>query len=203
MMAEDAFPVETLIERKTIITGEVNTGKTTLTGFWGDELWEYIGKHMHTPSVAVLDMAPTVPPELSKLTKGGPIGGHTIFNDFTPDILFKGGIHPPRLMGTSPKHIITLARENRRHIENWFKTLINGDKVDLLIVNDMSIYLQTGKVDIMAEVLNRAHTVIANGYKGKTLGTDSMSRTEKRRMNRIEWYFDNIVPMRHKPNWPF
>ncbi|WP_462324718.1 hypothetical protein [Desulfoplanes sp.] len=203
MTAQGVLPTEQLIGRRTIITGGVNTGKTTLTGYWGDEIRDCMQDKMSTPIVAVLDMAPTVPMELSGRTQGGPIGGHVIFNHSTPDLLFKGGIHPPRLMGTSPKHIITLARENRGHIETWFNRLVNGDRVDLLIINDMSIYLQAGKAETMATVLDHAHTVVANGYKGQTLGTDSLSRTEKRRMDKIERYFDAVVPMADKPNGPY
>ncbi|MGX9365155.1 hypothetical protein ACTVJH_03850 [Desulfoplanes sp. PS50] len=178
-----------LIGSRILITGEVNTGKTTLTGLWADQIWN----HLDMPCVAVMDMAPTIPPDLSRQTGTGAVGGHVMFNAFIPDLLFRGDIHPPRMLGGSPEHILALALENKKRIETWFADILAHDRVDLLVINDMSIYLQAGEIDNLAPVIHHAHTVIANGYMGKTLGTDTLSQTEQLAMNRIARIFQHQV----------
>jgi hypothetical protein len=178
-----------LIGQRTLITGEVNTGKTTLTGLWADQVWN----HLDMPRGVVMDMAPTIPPDLSRQTGTGAVGGHVVFNAFTQDLLFRGNIHPPRMLGGSPEHILALALENRACIETWFADILATDRMDLLVINDMSIYLQAGEIDNLAPVIHHAHTVIANGYMGKTLGTDTLSQTEQLAMNRIARIFQHQV----------
>ncbi len=180
---------EQLIGLRTVITGEVNTGKTTLTGSWGDAAW----KCLDAPFVAVLDMAPTMPPELCGRIRNKGIGGFVDFSSFTPDLLFRGEIHPPRLLGTSPDHILALARENRKRIETWLAAVLARDQVDLLIINDMSIYLQTGKVEKLTAVIHHARTVIANGYQGTTLGADALSQAETIAMEKMARIFQHQV----------
>jgi hypothetical protein len=180
---------EQLIGHRTIITGEVNTGKTTLTGFWGDAVW----KCLDAPFVTVLDMAPTMPPKLCGRIRNRGIGGFVGFSSFTPDLLFRGAVHPPRLLGTSPDHILALARENKKRIETWLTAVLARDQVDLLIINDMSIYLQTGKVEKLTDVIHHARTVIANGYQGTTLGADALSQAESQAMDRITRIFQHQV----------
>jgi hypothetical protein len=178
-----------LIGLRTLITGEVNTGKTTLAGLWADQVWN----HLDMPRGVVMDMAPTIPPDLCGHIRNRGIGGFVGFSSFTPDLLFRGDIRPPRLLGTSPDHILALARENRKRIETWLAAVLARDRVDLLIINDMSIYLQTGKVEKLTAVIHHARTVIANGYLGKTLGADALSRAEQLAMNKIELFFQHQV----------
>jgi hypothetical protein len=142
-----------------------------------------------------MDMAPTIPPDLCGHIRNRGIGGFVGFSSFTPDLLFRGDIRPPRLLGTSPDHILALARENRKRIETWLAAILARDQVDLLIINDMSIYLQTGKIEKLTAVIHHARTVIANGYQGTTLGADALSQAEQLAMNRIERFFQHHVKL--------
>ncbi len=195
MRARDVCVPDDLIGQRTLIVGDVNTGKTTLTGSWGDRIWKYGNTR---PCTAVLDMAPLLPSHLQH-HRGAPIGGKVVFQALTPTILCQGGIHAPRLMGTSPDHIQALALANRNRIETWFTTILTQSRPDLLIINDMSIYLQAGQIEALNKVMEHAHTVLANGYLGTTLGTDTISQTEHTAMQAIQTSFDNQVWLEDLP----
>ncbi|GAU09194.1 hypothetical protein [Desulfoplanes formicivorans] len=193
------WPPARLMGRRTLITGEVNTGKTTLTGRWADMLWAYLD----TPRLTVVDMAPTIPVNLQKRTGSQGIGGFVTFSSAIPDLVFRNGILPPRLMGLSQEHVLTLARKNQKRIETWFAAVLAAPRPDLLVINDMSIYLQAGRIKNLRAVMQHAHTVIANGYQGQTLGTDELSRTESCAMEKITAIFQNYVRLTHPLTGPW
>lgn len=175
-----------------VLTGEVNTGKTTLTG----QVAEALCLRQKISRVTVVDMAPTIPSQVMHAHGAGPIGGFVTFKSLIPDQVFQGGIYPPRLMGTCDRQIMELARANQKRIETWFANLLQTSPPDLLIINDMSIYLQAGSVRKLARVISHAPRVVANGYMGRTLGSDPLSRTEKQAMEQIIPLFRTHVTLK-------
>ncbi len=178
-----------VLGRNTLITGEVNTGKTTMTG----ELADLVCGAWEQTRIVVLDMAPTIPGDVRKQVGRAGISGRVGFEAMSGAAVFCGGLVPPRLMSGSPARALQLAGQNRARIDSWLEQVLCLEPLDLLVVNDISISLQAGTVDLLVQVFNRAATVIANGYMGRTLGSGRMSEFEQSRMTELACFFDNRV----------
>ena len=164
--------------KKTLILGDVNSGKTRMTL----ELLTLI-VDQRRDEVAVLDLAP-------EKTRG--IGGkmevpsHALISYHTTTII------PPRLTGRDNDEVEAYGLRNAKAIEELFSTYLKNPKKTLAI-NDVSLYLQKGNPDRLLEVLSSSHTAIINGYYGKALGNSSFSKREKRQMDRLVKVCDQVI----------
>lgn len=177
------------VGQRTLITGEVNTGKTTMTG----ELADFVCEAWEQTRIVVLDMAPTIPEALRKQAGRAGISGRVRFEAMSRADVFCGGLVPPRFMGGSSARALQLAGKNRARIDSWLDQIRRLGPIDLLVVNDISISLQAGTVAPLVQVFGRASTVIANGYMGRTLGSGRMSELEQTRMAELARFFDSHV----------
>ena len=178
-----------LLHCKTLITGEINTGKTTLTG----QLAEGICAQNAARDILVLDMAPTIPDILQTHPGSVKISGFVTFQGMEHAEIYRGGLVPPRLMGNSPAHTTRLAEDNKNIIDSWLAHIGSLQSFDLLIINDLSIYLQAGEARDLAPILCRARTVIANGYTGRALGKGKLSEHEQAGMAILRTLCDRTV----------
>ncbi len=164
--------------KKTLILGDVNSGKTRMTL----EVLTLI-VDQRRDEVAVLDLAP-------EKTRG--IGGkmevpsHALISYHTTTII------PPRLTGRDNDEVEAYGLRNAKAIEELFSTYLKNPKKTLAI-NDVSLYLQKGNPDRLLEVLGSSHTAIINGYYGKALGNSSFSKREKRQMDRLVKVCDQVI----------
>ena len=177
--------LEDYLNRKTLILGDVNTGKTTLTR----NILEELCRQDLGGRIAIVDMAPEIPARL--VYEKGLIG---VGGKLTPpegrDILYLGGhFEPPRLSSKTEEEAMEKARRNRRIIEGLFRNLHLQSR-DILLVNDVSIYLQAGTTDNLTRWLDQAVTVIANGYWGKRLGGGRLSEREEIETANLKTYFE-------------
>jgi len=178
--------VEDYLGRKTLILGDVNTGKTTLTG---KVLEALLCRRDLGGRIAIVDMAPEIPERLAN-AKGLPRVGGKLTPPEGHDILYLGGrFEPPRLSSKTVQEAIEKARGNRRIIEGLFRN-INLHSRDILLVNDVSIYLQAGTTENLTRWLDRAATVIANGYWGKRLGGGTLTERERTETVKLKTYFE-------------
>ena len=134
--------LEDYLNRKTLILGDVNTGKTTLT----KKVLEALCRRDLGGRIAIVDMAPEIPEKLAKEKGLVGVGGK-----LTPpegdDILYLGGhFEPPRLSSKTEEEAIRKARQNQRMIEGHFHELDLQPR-EILFVNDVSIYLQAGTAE--------------------------------------------------------
>ena len=177
--------LEDYLSRKTLILGDVNTGKTTLTR----KVLETLCRRDLGGRIAIVDMAPEVPEKLAK-EKGLPGVGGKLTPPEGHDILYLGGHYePPRLSSKTEEEAMEKARQNRRIIEGLFRKL-DGRSRDILLVNDVSIYLQAGTTENLTRWLDRAATVIANGYWGKRLGGGTLTERERTETAKLKTYFE-------------
>jgi len=179
------FHLEDYLNRKTLILGDVNTGKTTLTR----KVLEALCRQDLGKRIAIVDMAPEVPEKLAY--EKGLIG---VGGKLTPpeghDILYLGGhFEPPRLSSKTEEEAMEKARQNQRIVEGLFRKL-NFQLRDILLVNDVSMYLQAGTTESLTRWLDQATTVIANGYWGKRLGGGTLSERERIETMKIKAYFE-------------
>ena len=178
--------LEDYLSRKTLILGDVNTGKTTLTR-------EVMAALLSRPDlggrIAVVDMAPEIPEKLAK--EKGLVGvGGKLMPPEGHDILYLGSrFEPPRLSSKTEEEAMEKARQNRRISEGLFRKLDLQSR-DILLVNDASMYLQAGTAENLTRWLDQAVTVIANGYWGKKLGGGTLTERERTETAKLKAYFE-------------
>ena len=68
--------------------------------------------------------------------------------------------------------------------------IANRDSKDILLVNDVSMYLQAGTTENLTRWLDQAATVIANGYWGKRLGGGTLTEQERTETAKLKIYFE-------------
>lgn len=164
--------------KKTIIVGDINTGKTLYTLRILDEL-----EDEEYPSVAVIDCAP-------QAVRG--IGGKMLEAERTGILYLTTVIEAPRLTGTSDEEIAELAAANARAIETIFDSYLR-DPREILFINDVTLYLQAGSVDRLVEVMESAGTLVMNAYRGTSFQDSSLSRRERQLLGEIMRRCDRVI----------
>jgi hypothetical protein len=177
--------LEDYLRRKTLILGDVNTGKTTLTR----KVLEALCRRDFGERIAIVDMAPEIPEKLAK--EKGLIGvGGKLMPPEGYDILYLGGhFEPPRLSSKTEEEAMEKARTNQRTSEGLFGKL-DLQLRDILLINDVSMFLQAGTAETLARWLDQAATVIANGYRGKRLGGGTLTERERTETVKLTAYFE-------------
>ena len=177
--------LEDYLSRKTLILGDVNTGKTTLT----KKVLEALCRRNLGGRIAIVDMAPEIPEKLAR-EKGLPGVGGKLTPPEGHDILYLGGhFEPPRLSSKTEEEAMGKARQNRRMSEGLFRKF-DGQSRDILFVNDVSIYLQAGTTENLTRWLDQAATVVANGYWGERLRGGALTERERTETAKLKTYFE-------------
>jgi len=155
---------EAYLGRKTLILGDVNTGKTTLT----EQILESLCRMDLGGRIAVVDMAPEVRPLWQN------IGACPVSVE---SCRFRKEEHPLSQWPFQAAPVefedggggTRKGQDQPAIIERLFRKLDWGLR-DILLVNDISMYLQEGTAEILIQKLDGADTVLANGYWGQRLG---------------------------------
>ena len=177
--------LEDYLNRKTLILGDVNTGKTTLTR----EVLEALCRRDLGERIAVVDMAPEIPEELARQRGLSGVGGKLVPTEGQGILYLGGHFEPPRLSSKTEEEAMEKARQNQRIGEGLFRKL-DGQSRAILLINDVSIYLQAGTVENLTRWLDQAVTVIANGYWGKRLGGGTLTERESAETANLKAYFE-------------
>jgi hypothetical protein len=164
--------------KKTLILGDVNSGKTQMA-------LELLTLTIDTKrdEVAVLDLAPE---KTAGIGGKMPVPSHSLVFYYTTTII------PPRLTGRDRTEVEAFSLDNAKAIEKLFSTYLKNPK-NILAINDVSLYLQKGDLSRLLKVLSPSHTVIINGYYGKSLGESSFSEREREQMNRLARACDRVI----------
>jgi len=159
--------------RRTLFLGEVNSGKTTRTR----EILEAFLREGEV-GIVLFDFAPE---------KTGEVGGKIVLSGEAHRRVWVESpwIVPPRLSAKTEKEAWELARENYRRIEKAFECLPSREW-NLLVLNDVSIYLQAGDAAQLLARLRPFPTVVMNGYYGKYFGEGPLSRREKEQVDLLK-----------------
>lgn len=173
------YDIEQYLNRQTLIAGDVNSGKSTLT----TSLIELFSKAGYTRQMAVLDLAPNpvqgiggkLPPCSSK---------HILY--LTDDIA------APRLMGENAAHTLQLAKQNAQKIEKLFEELTKRQK-EILFVNDATLYLQHGSLSRFLKILAGSSTRIINVYYGSTFEKSKLTLRERQLTDALIAVSDKVV----------
>jgi hypothetical protein len=176
----DIHTVEKYINKKTIIVGEVNTGKTV-----------YLGKILKMfvdegeKDLTVIDMAP-------ESTRG--IGGKMNMEEVPSIRYYTAKIAAPRLTGKTVDEVQMLAEHNAKRLEAVFLEYVKNPS-KILFVNDISIYLQAGDLNKLLLWLNQTPTVVMNGYYGSALGGGKLGERERKNMETLQEQCDRVIRM--------
>lgn len=181
-------PAEFLYKR-TLIVGDVNSGKTTLTQRILDAFCqERIGGR-----ILVVDLAPRIPPEIAAQKGLNGVGG-TLSPPVASLVRYlRPALLPPRLMSQTQNEAVELARRNLEAIEQLMgQSHAEGETVFL---NDVSMYLQAGSAQKILSWLEAFRTVVANGYMGERLGGGPLSQRESKQMEQLASGFDMVIKL--------
>lgn len=157
-----------LIGHKTIIYGEINTGKTKYTAKFIQFLIENI--KIDPSEISILDFGPNL-----LIFKGKRIGG--MIRDFYEhseicnNIKLGGEIIPPRLNAINRDEIYENALHNYRLTSSALKKF-NENPTSILIINDISIYLHMGEKKSLLKAIKNCVTFLGNTYYGHSIRSE-------------------------------
>ena len=177
--------IEEYINRRTLIVGDVNSGKTDRTL----KILKRFLRAGYGKNIAILDLAPDS-------VRG--IGGKMEPPLDEPLVYLTTSISAPRLTGINKSHIWHLAENNSTAIEKLFEKLRQQNRA-ILFVNDATLYLQAGHFQRFLEILETASTQIINAYYGSTFADSELTRREKKRTEDLMKICDKVITMASEP----
>lgn len=175
------------LDKRVLIIGDVGTGKTALTR----RLLAEAVEGGRARSITVMEMAPP-----ATTIRGLSVGG-TLINprDWKVRYLKAEEVKTPRLSAKNGEHLLKLVDYNRNKIEKLLD-YFTAHPTSILFINDVSIYLQGGDLDRLWIALEKANTVVANGYVGERLKEDfgtGISERERRLMEKLAARMDVVI----------
>ncbi len=192
-----AMPGAGPLGKRILVIGDVNTGKTTLCKRWLSELCQ---QGLDT-RIALIDMAPTIPPELA--LKRGIVGaGGELRAPAGREVLdLRAPLEPPRLSSSSESEALEKAERNAQIIDTLISRL--EPERDILFINDVTLFLQARSAASLIEAaeLDTRTTLVVNGYRGERLGGGALTRHETAEMAELEKTFADqgeIVRLTHR-----
>lgn len=173
--------------KRVLILGDVGSGKTALTRRL---LTEAVEKG-YGRNITVMEMAPR-----ATTIRGLSVGG-VLMNPEDWEVCYLGveDIRTPRLSAKNAEDLLKLADYNKNEIEKLLDEFI-ANPTSILFVNDVSIYLQRGNLERLWCTLEKAGTVVANGYVGKKLKDDfgtGISAREEELMEKLAARMEFVI----------
>jgi len=174
-----------VIGKKVLILGEAGSGKTALAARMLEELMLLFNPE----EITVIDMAPQ---------RIGEVGGR--LSEITNSVkkvkyLTPKKVYAPRLTGASREQVLKYAELNRRAMEPLFKMFVRRP-TQILILNDVTLYLHAGELKTVLKSMRLAKTFLATAYRGSKLAEDrgsGISRREEQSVKRLSAQVDQIV----------
>ena len=170
-----------LLGKTVLITGDVGAGKTRLML----ELLEEAITLGYGDEITIIDMAPA-----TVFIRGRKIGGKLVeFAEHVGTVryLTPQRVETPRLSAKSTRDLLHLVELNEKRIRPLLSEFVEAPTA-ILFINDISIYLQSGRDQLILSVMRASETFVANGYYGSTLQSDFSTRvstTERQLMDKL------------------
>ena len=171
----DELRGEDCFGKKLLILGDVNTGKTTLCRqVLADLCRKGMGKR-----TTVIDMAPHIPEVLARQRGIVGAGGNLLVPPGSGVLDLRAHLDPPRLSSKSQAEALSKAQRNAEIIETLFEKLVPEAR-DILLINDVTLYLQTESAEHLIEraAFARMNTM-PNSWKYTSPCPWALSRCEK------------------------
>lgn len=178
-----------LIQKMTIILGDISTGKTTTTA-----LLIMDALKSNSPSnITIIELAPR-----KTIYKEKTIGGRISDIIKLPSgirLLQPKKIHSPRYSAKDKDELLNLVEENKISIDIILNHYMDNP-TPILFINDLSIYFQSGKWKKFFNVMQKAKISLANAYYGKSLENDlktGISKIERQTLEMVSSKADMII----------
>lgn len=174
-----------ILGKKVLILGEVGSGKTKLAAKLLEELMTLVNPE----KITAIDLAPK---------RIGGIGGKlTDYVDLIGEIKYLSPkkVYTPRIAGASPEQVLHYAELNRKIMEPLLNEFLQH-ATEVLILNDVTLYLHSGELETILKCAQLAKTFVATAYYGsklaKDLGTGISSR-ERQLTEKLATFMDLVV----------
>jgi len=166
-----------ILGKKVLILGEAGSGKTKLAAQLLRELMTLV----NPKEITVIDLAPQRVGEI-----GGKLTDYVNVNSRVR-YLSPENVYTPRLAGASPKQVLHYAELNRKNMEPLLNRFIRN-VTEVLVLNDVTLYLHLGKLETVLECVRLANTFLATAYYGSKLAEDlgtGISEKEKQLTDKL------------------
>jgi len=187
-MCLQTYSMVDLMNKKTLITGDVGSGKTRLTE---KLLAEALSKGYG--SITLIDMAPPRK-EGHEAMAGGRVRVPRPRLDrgrrFCPK-----GIARPRLEGRGREEVLRIAASNALLIAPCISAFCESP-TEVLFVNDATMFLHAGDPALLLSAVSMASTFIGNAYSGAAIADDrgsGISAREAEALGRLETAMDVVI----------
>jgi len=188
MKKDPKIDTEDFLNRFTLIVGDINSGKTTLTGKILDNFCRDIGG-----VVTIVDLAPEIRiQDLEEKASAKAVGGKLDVPISKTVHYYHERIHAPRLRARDENEARKLAAENVRTIDALFSKAAQR-KSDAIFVNDCSLYLHCGRASKLLKLIRSSPTSVVNGYFGRFFNDSSISIHERKEMENLTDHCDRLV----------
>lgn len=178
-----ASPVEEIIGKKTLIVGDVGSGKTGLTETYVKALAK-----RGLEAVFVLDLAPgAVLPDGAEVGQAMDVAGISGISYKRVEPL------PPRLTTEVEDARFKIAQDNARKIKEDGLSRLPVRGVDAIVINDASLFLQAEEPETLLKYLEGAGTVLLNAYLGEYFGPGPFSDREREKVERLCDLVDLVI----------
>jgi GTPase SAR1 family protein len=176
-----------ILGKKVLILGEAGSGKTRLVAQLLKELMILVNPER----ISIIDLAPKRIEEIGgKLTDYLDMSGKVKY--YSPAC-----VYTPRLSGKSPEQILRYAELNRINMQPLLKEFIKN-ATDILVVNDITLYLHLGELETVLGCVKLAKTFLATAYYGLRLADDlgtGISLREKQLTDRLATFMDLVIKL--------
>ena len=176
------------IGQYTLLYGETNTQKTYLTAKFVEFLVESI--KINPKQISILDFAPKLC-YFNDLKIGGRIQDFYKQSKKCNYIRIKGEIVPPRLKAKNKNDLYKNLCHNHE-ITSYLLQEFNDNPTNILLINDISIYLHLGDEKYILNTIYRAKTFFGNSYFGYSIKKDFSKLLTIKERKRVEFLIKNI-----------
>ena len=179
-----------LLGKRALIVGEIASGKTRLLS----KFLDYLVERGYGFQITLIEMAPGF----------GGIGRLT--EEYTGNVkkvnyLKPEKIYPPRTLGKTREEVLRYTEHNYRALKPLLQAFIDNP-TEILLVNDLTIYLHAGEVEDVLRAVERCETFAATAYEGVRLQDDKGSGItfrERKAVSKLRKNMDLVVELATKP----
>lgn len=179
---------EECIGHSTLLYGETDTNKTVYTAKFVQYLLESI--KINPKKITILDFAPKLA-FFKNLKIGGRI--HDYYNESFKcrNFIAEGDIIPPRLKAKNKTELYNNICSNYE-ITSKILDNFNENPTDILIINDISIYLHLGSKKYILETIFKVKTFFGNSYYGTSIKSKFSKLLSINEKKKVDFLIKNI-----------
>jgi len=176
-----------LLGKRTLIIGEVGSGKTALTA---RIVLDFISMGLGS-EITIIDMAPEKVSDI-----GGKLTDYLSSKCLESVRYFSVEIIPPRLTSRNEEEALEYAIRNFKMLKPLLEKYLSNP-TRILVINDLSIYSHAGPFEDVDACIMEAETFLANSYFGKKINGKfpKIGFRERKFIIDLLKFMDNVIVM--------